>query len=61
MDKTKRLIVTALRFKSFVAEFVDKFLVSVDTQEQWELDVAVNKYSKFLVACYNRSYLTLNG
>ena len=45
MDKTKRLILTALRFKSFVAEFVDKFLVSVDTQEQWELDVAVNKYS----------------
>ena len=33
----------------------------MDTQEEWELDVGVNKYSKFLVACYNRSYLTLNS
>ena len=61
IDETKKLILTVLRFKSSVTEFVDKFLVSMDTKEQWELDVAVNKYSTFLVACYNRSYHTLNG
>ena len=61
MDETKRLILAVLSFKDFNVKFVDKFLVSMDTQEQLELDVGVNKYSKFFVACYNRSYLTLNS
>ena len=33
----------------------------MDTEEQWEVDVVVNKYCRFLVASYNRSYLSLNG
>ena len=53
--------VTVLRFKGTIGEFVDDFLVLMDTEEQWDLDVAVNKYPKFLVACYNRLYHTLNG
>ena len=43
MDKTKKLILIVLTFKGSVAEFVDKFLISIDTKERWELDVAVNK------------------
>ena len=43
MDKTKKLILIVLMFKGSVAEFVDKFLISIDTKERWELDVAVNK------------------
>ena len=43
MDKTKKLILIVLRFKGLVTEFVDKFLISIDTKERWELDVAVNK------------------
>ena len=47
MDEIKKLILTVLRFTRSVVEFVDEFLVSMDTEEQWELDVAANKYSKF--------------
>ena len=61
MDETKKLILTVLRLKGSIAEFVDEFLVLMDTEEQWKLDAAVNRYFKFFVACYNRSYLTLNG
>ena len=61
IDETKKLILTVLRLKGSVAKFVDEFLVSMDTKEQWELHVAVKKYSTFLVLCYNRSYLTLDS
>ena len=47
MDEIKKLILAVLRFTRSVVEFVDEFLVSMDTEEQWELDVAANKYSKF--------------
>ena len=59
--ETKKFILTVMRFYDSVAKFVDEFFVLMDTEEQWELDVAVNKYSKFLVACYNKIYLTLNN
>ena len=61
IDETKKLILTVLMFKSSVVEFVDEFLVSMDTKEQWESLVTVKKYSTFLVLCYNRSYLTLDS
>ena len=61
VDETKILILTGLRFKGAIGEFVDGFLVLMDTERQWELDVAINKYFKFLVACYNRSYRTFNN
>ena len=61
IDETKKLILTVLMFKSSVVEFVDEFLVSMDTKEQWESHVTVKKYSTFLVLCYNRSYLTLGS
>ena len=47
MDEIKKLILTVLRFTRSVVKFVDEFLVSMDTEEQSELDVAANKYSKF--------------
>ena len=34
MDKTKKLILIVLRFKGLVAEFVDKFLIPIDTKER---------------------------
>ena len=34
MDKTKKLILIVLTFKGSVAEFVDKFLISIDTKER---------------------------
>ena len=34
MDEIKKLILTVLRFTRSVVEFVDEFLVSMDTEEQ---------------------------
>ena len=47
IDETKKLILTVLMFKSSVVEFVDEFLVSMDTKEQWESHVTVKNILRF--------------
>lgn len=56
VDESKKLVSSVLRFKGTIGEFVDDFLESFDSEEQSELHVAINKYSKFLVATYTRGF-----
>ena len=61
MDDDKKTIETALKYSGPLRGFLTKYLASeIGTEEQWELDAGAFGYSKFLVAAYNASYLTLN-
>ena len=62
MDNDKRTIETALRYSGPLRGFLNNYLASeIGTEEQCELDAGGFVYSKFFVAAYNASYLTLNG
>ena len=62
MDNDKKTIETALRYSGPLRGFLNNYLASeIGTEEQCELDAGGFVYSKFFVAAYNASYLTLNG
>lgn len=61
MDKRKNLVSSFLRFKGKIGEFVDDFLHSFDSREQWELIAAAVKYPKFFVVTYNKQFYTMSG
>ena len=61
MDNDKRTIETALRHSGPLRDVLNNYLASeIGTEEQWELGACAFVYSKFFVAAYNASYLTLN-
>ena len=61
MDNDKRTIEIVLRCSRPLRGFLNNYLASeIGTKEQWELDAGAFVYSKFFVAVYNTSYLTLN-
>ena len=62
MDNDKRTLETVLRYSGPLRGFLNKYLAcETGIEEQWEIHVGAFVYSRFFVAAYNASYLTLNG
>ena len=52
LDKSKKTIQAILQYSRSFEDFKDHLSNMIDTEEQWELDIAFI-YSKFFVTCYN--------
>ena len=62
MDETKNLIKTVLRYSGSLKGFTDVYLYfEIGNEEEWELDVKVFVFSKFIVANHNNEYLVMSG
>ena len=55
LDESKKIIQAILQYSGSFEGFKDHLSNTIDTEEQWELDIGVFIYSKFFAACYNSS------